>query len=179
VATMTTVKIPRPRQEDFAPYYGRYIALVPDGDVIDGLVSHGQETVAMLRRVDEQRSLFRYAEGKWSIREIVGHVTDAERVFSYRALSFARADATALPGFDEGIWAAASNAHGRPLDDLIMELTAVRMATLALIRGFGDAEITRTGTASGNPFTVASLVYIIAGHERHHVTVLRERYGLQ
>jgi uncharacterized damage-inducible protein DinB len=172
------IAIARPREGEFASYYARYTALVPDGDVLQALARQGRDTAELLRRTDEKRSQYRYAEGKWSVREVIGHVADAERVFAYRALTFARADAVALPSFDEQKWAAASNAHARPLAELAAELAAVRAATLALFSGFGADEIARAGVASNNPMSVRSLAWIIAGHELHHVKILRERYGL-
>jgi hypothetical protein len=170
---------PRPKTGDHAPAYSSYVALVPDGEILRTLEQQSRETAELLRRVDEQRSLHRYAEGKWSIREVIGHVSDAERVWCYRALTFARADATPLPGFDENLWAAASNAHSRPFPQIVQELAAVRVATLALFGGFSDAEWSRSGSANNNHITVPALAWVIAGHERHHVKILRERYGLR
>ena len=175
---MPNLTIPRPAASEFAPYYGRYISQVPDGNLLDQLEQQGRETVTLLRGIDEKKSLYRYEADKWSIRESIGHVIDAERVFTYRALTFARADATPLPSFEQNDWAAVSNAHGRSLADLIAEFQAVRAATLALFRGFGEKEFARAGTASNNPVSVRALAYIVAGHERHHVKILREKYGV-
>jgi hypothetical protein len=174
--SMASIAIGRPAVGEFAPYYGRYIEQVPDGDILELLERQGRETVALLRPVDEHKAGYRYAAGKWSIREVVGHLIDCERVFTYRAVSFARSDANALPGFDENEWAAVSNADRRTLASLLTELAAVRAATVALFRGFGETELARHGTASGNRVTVRGLLYIVAGHERHHVRILRERY---
>jgi hypothetical protein len=168
--------IPRPVEGQFAHFHAAYVRDVPDGDVLALLERQGRETIALLRGLSETQSQHRYAPGKWSIREVVGHLIDAERVFTYRALSFARGDANALPGFDENAWGAATNAHRRPIAELLDELAAVRAATLALFRGFSDAEVARAGVASGQRMSVAGLAYVTAGHERHHVRILKERY---
>jgi len=175
---MASVTIPRPAASEFAEYYQRYVSQVPDGNLLTELERQGRDTVTLLRGVDEKKSQFRYAEGKWTIREVVGHLIDTERVFTYRAVSFARGDQTALPSFDENDWARNSNAGRRALSELIAEFEAVRSATLAMFRGFSDAEFARKGIASNNPITVRALAYIIAGHERHHVKILHERYGV-
>lgn len=168
--------IPRPTDGQFAHFHASYVRNVPDGDVLALLEKQGRETVALLRGLSATQSQHRYAPGKWSIREVVGHLSDAERVFTYRALSFARGDASALPGFDENAWGATTNAHQRSLPELLDEFAAVRAATLALFRGFSDLEIARGGTASGQRMTVGGLVYVTTGHERHHVRILKERY---
>jgi uncharacterized damage-inducible protein DinB len=173
---MATLTIQRPAPDEYSPYHSGYVTAVPDGDVLALLERQGKETIALLRSLDEAKSAHRYADGKWSIRGVVGHVIDAERVFSYRALTFARGDENALPGFEENAWAAASNADHRALAQLVEEFAAVRAATVALFRGFGEAEYARHGTASGQRVTPRGLLYVIAGHERHHVRILRERY---
>ena len=175
---MANVTIPRPAPSEFAPYYQNYISQVPDGNLLSDLEQQGRETVKLLRGIDDKKSQYRYAPDKWTIREVVGHLSDTERVFIYRALTFARGDATSLPPFDENEWAKASNAGRRSLPDLIAEFEAVRTATLALFRGFGEDEFARTGKANHNPFSVRAVAYIVAGHERHHVKILRERYGV-
>ena len=173
---MATVLIPRPAATDHAPYYNTYVQVVPEGDVIALLERQGRETVALLRSIGEEKSHHRYAAGKWTIREVVGHVSDAERVFTYRALSFARGDPNSLPSFDENAWAAESNAESRSLSALIDDFAAVRAATVALYRGFSEKEIRRAGTASGQRVTVGAIAYIVAGHEKHHVRILKEKY---
>lgn len=173
---MTNVPIQRPAGTDYAPFHAGYVQGVPEGDVLAFLERQGRETIALLRGISEKQSQHRYALGKWSIREVVGHMNDAERVFTYRALSFARGDATPLPGFDENSWGASSNADRRTLAELIEDFSSVRAATLALFRGFSEQQIDRSGTASGHRMTVAALAYIAAGHEKHHVKILKERY---
>jgi len=173
---MATLQIPRPAATEYAPFHAAYVQAVPDGDVLSFLERQGRETVALLRGVSEKQSQHRYAPGKWSIREVVGHMNDAERVFTYRALSFARSDTTPLPGFDENAWGASSNADRRTLAELVEDFAAVRAATLTLFRGLSDNEIGRAGTASGHRVTVAALAYVVAGHEKHHLKILKERY---
>jgi hypothetical protein len=170
--------IARPASTEYAPFYGGYVNAVPDGDLIAILERQIRDTTTLLSGVSEDRAGHRYAPGKWTIREVAGHLVDAERVFTYRALTFARGDATRLPSFEEDAWAAASNADRRPLADHVAEFAAVRAATIAMFRGFTDVEFARIGTASGNPISVRALAYITAGHERHHIQVLRDRYGL-
>jgi hypothetical protein len=173
---MPAISIPRPGAGEYAPFYAGYVAGVPDGDLLALLEQQGRETVALLGAISEEKSMYRYAPGKWTIREVLGHVVDGERVFSYRALTFARGDAGPLPSFDENAWAATSGAGRRTMTDLLEEYRAVRAATVALFRSFGAEGLARSGVASKNPVTVRALAYIIAGHERHHLGILRERY---
>jgi len=170
--------VARPQAGEFAPYYQKYVDRVPAGDVLALLARQGDDTAALLGMVKESDAGRRYAPDKWSIREVVGHVADAERVFAYRALRFARGDEGALLSFDEKAFVAGGGFERRTLADLVTELRAVRQATLALLRGLDDAAFARTGTASGNRVTVRALAYIIAGHEAHHVAILKERYGV-
>jgi uncharacterized damage-inducible protein DinB len=173
---MTATTVARPRPSEYAPFYAGYVAGVPDGDLITLLDDQAKETVALLGAISDEKSQHRYAPGKWSIGEVLGHITDAERVFTYRALTFARADAGPLPSFDENAWAAASSAGRRSMKGLLAEYRAVRAATLALFGALTEEEFARSGVASKNPVTVRALAYIVAGHERHHIRILRERY---
>jgi hypothetical protein len=166
----------RPAATEFAPYYNTYVKLVPDGDLLATLAVQAKETQNLLRALDEKKSQHRYAPDKWSIRECVGHVADTERVFTYRALRFARADSVALPGFDQDVWAKTTNAHSQTLASLLDDLQALRAATLSLFRGFDAAAWDRIGTASDNKVSVRALAWITAGHELHHVNILKERY---
>ena len=165
-----------PEQAEFNPYYGRYIALVPPGDIIRQLERQAQDTARLLGGLSAEQAEHRYAPGKWSIKEVVGHVTDAERIFTYRALRFARGDSTALPGFEENAYVPAGAFGERTLANLAAELAAVRSATLAMFRGFPEAAMTRTGVASDAVASVRALAWIAAGHELHHMKLLRERY---
>ncbi len=170
--------IERPTPSEYAPFYAGYIAALPDGDVLQIL----EQQVAELRRLaagtPADRETFRYADGKWSVREVVGHMIDAERIFAYRALRFSRGDQTPVPGFDENDYVAASHFDRRPLSDLAGELVLVRQSNLALLRGFAPEDWTRTGTANGHAISVRALAFIIAGHVRHHLNILRDRYGV-
>lgn len=168
--------IPRPDAAEYAPFYGTYVGKVPEGDVLQILEDQRRETARLLAGLPEAKALHRYAPGKWSIKEVVGHLMDSERVFCYRALRFARADQTALPGFDEKAWVPAGSFDARSLADLAAELDAVRRATIALFRGLDAPALARHGTANNKEISVRALAYIIAGHERHHVGILRERY---
>lgn len=173
-----TPPISRPAASEFAPFYAGYVASVPDGDIVEILETQHRETLAALRTVSEERAGFRYAPGKWSIREVVMHLSDSERVFTYRALHFARGGRDALPSMDENSWVPMAQADRRPLPDIAAEFAAVRAATVALFRSFGEAQFARSGTASSNPVSVRALAFITAGHERHHLRVLREKYGV-
>ena len=166
-----------PSADEHLPYYTRYVALVPPGDVLDTLERQLEETVALVSSFGEQRGGHRYAPGKWSVREVVGHIVDTERVFAFRAMAAARNESNALPGFDENAYVANADFDTRSLNSLLGELTAVRRATLSFFRNVGDEAALRRVTANGAPVTVRALAWIIAGHERHHVAILRERYG--
>jgi hypothetical protein len=165
-----------PAAGEHSPYYARYIALVPGGDLIATLERQGEETARLLSGISDEHAGHRYAPGKWSIREVVGHLTDAERIFAYRALRFGRADATPLPGFDENSYTPAGEFEQRSLGELIDDFRAARASTVALFRGLPEAAMTRAGTASDAHCTVRALAWITAGHELHHVKILRERY---
>ena len=168
--------------DEHAPYYGRYVGraqeAVGDGDAVAHLAAQGERTAALLRGVSPERAGFRYEPGKWSVREVVGHVADTERIMAYRVLRIGRGDDTPLPGFDQDVFMAASGFDARTLPDLADELAAVRRATLALVSHLDDAALARRGTASGNPVSVRALVAIIAGHELHHLAILEERYAI-
>src|ERR1044071_677514 len=166
----------RPEPGEYDQFYAGYLAHVPDGDLLTMLAAQGRETAKLLRSVPVSRADFAYAPGKWTLKEVIGHVSDAERVFSYRALRFARGDATPLASFNEQAWAPQSGARARTLGDLVDELTTVRRATLALLAHLPAEAPLRRGTASGKEITVRALAWIIAGHELHHVRIIRERY---
>lgn len=168
--------IPRPDPSEYLPYYGKYLDRVPDGDLLGTLESQVDETLALVRGLDEARGGHRYAPGKWSIRETMGHLIDAERIFAYRALRVARGDETPLPGFDENAYAEINDADARTLADLADEFELVRRSNLALFRSLDDAALARRGTASNGPVSTRAIAWIIAGHELHHVALLRERY---
>ncbi|HTT68530.1 MAG TPA: arsenic resistance N-acetyltransferase ArsN2, partial [Gemmatimonadales bacterium] len=173
---MTGVPIARPAADEYAPYYARYIEQVPEGAVLELLERQIGDTAALAGTVGDRDADFRYADGKWSVKEVFGHVADTERIFGYRALCFARGETITLPGFDENEYVARAKFAGRRLSDLVAEFRAVRAATVALFAGLDAEELARRGRANDNPYSVRSLAFIIAGHERHHATILAERY---
>lgn len=173
---MTAKTLVRPDASEYAEYYGRYIARVPDGDVIAILEAQMQATARLLGGMTVEQGDYRYAPGKWQAKEIWVHVADAERVFAYRTLSFARGDPASLPGFDETVWAPNSGASARTLTSITEEVRTVRQASLVLARTLTDEQAVRRGTASGFGISVRALVYLMAGHELHHTAVLKERY---
>lgn len=166
----------RPAADEYDPYYRRYIEQVPDGPLDAVLEAQMRDTQTLLRGVGAERAEHRYAPGKWSVKEVVGHLADVERVMSYRMLRIARGDATALAGFDENAYVPEGRFGRRPLADIAAELAAVRGATVALVRSLDDVALERRGSANGSPVSARGLAFIIAGHERHHLGVLRERY---
>jgi uncharacterized damage-inducible protein DinB len=154
-----------------------YIGLLPDdGLILEHLKNNLVLTSNLLRSLDEQQLNYRYAEGKWTIKEILAHITDDERIYSYRALRFARNDKTELPGFDQDDYARYSGATQRSMDDLLQEFATVRHATISLFNSFDDEALRRVGVASGNVMSVRAAVYHIAGHELRHVNIIKERY---
>jgi hypothetical protein len=172
----TAHAIAPPDASEYAPYYGRYITLVGGHDVVAALEDQPRETLALLSTLSEEQGDFRYAPDKWSIKEMLGHLIDAERVFSYRALRFARNDGTPLASFEQDDYVRAGGFDDRPLGDLIEEFVCVRRATVWLFRPLSAEAWMRRGVASGNPVSVRALAYVIAGHELHHRRVLREKY---
>ena len=167
----------RPEPDEHADYYSMYIDRVPDDrPLVDVLREAPDALERLFSGLLPERETFAYEPGKWTCREVLGHVIDTERLFSYRALHVARADPADLPGMDQDEWAAASNAAGRPVADLLREFRGLRAANAALFASFDEDTLSRRGIASGAEFTVRALVHIIAGHERHHRDVLRTRY---
>ena len=166
----------RPETSEYAPYYERYIALVPAGDVVNTLGQQLEDTLAVLGNITEQQADSRYAPDKWSIKELVGHLIDGERIFSYRALRFARNDQTPLSGFEQDDYVANGGFGERRLSDLAEEFAHVRRANLHLLRGLSPEAWLRQGDANGQTISVRALAHIIAGHETHHMSILRERY---
>jgi hypothetical protein len=166
----------RPGPDEYAPFYAGYVAAVPEGDVLALLERQTDDVLALLQSLEPRRWRHRYAAGKWSVAEVLGHLCDAERVLGYRALRFARDDHTELPGFDENAWVPTAEFDARTPASLLAEYVAVRRATVALFRGLPPSAGARRGVANGSPVTVRALLYIVTGHERHHLRVLRERY---
>jgi uncharacterized protein len=177
VPTPTLPPIARPETDEYAPYYGTYIGKVP-GDAAEALAAAFATTPALLAAIPAVRWDYAYAPGKWTIKELLLHVLDTERIMAYRALRISRGDQTPLPGFDQDPYVPNSGAADRSPESLIAEYCAVRQATLHLLAGLPPATLTNRGTASTFEVSVRALVYIIAGHERHHLAILRERYLL-
>lgn len=173
---MATATATRPDATEHHPYYGKYIALVPEDDAIRALESQMSDALALLRTIPEAKGDHRYAPDKWTIKEVIGHLIDGERVFAYRALRFARKDQTPLPGFDENTYVPAGGFGRFTLADLASEWETVRRSNLALFRRLDSEAWTRRGVANDSPVSVRALAFIIAGHGRHHVAILRERY---
>lgn len=166
----------KPDSGEFLQYYGRYIDLVPEGDIVTTLSAQMDETRALLRQFPESMSGYRYGPDKWTVNQVLGHLIDAERIFSIRALRFARNDATPLPGFEQDDYVANADFNSCALSELAAEFEAVRAATLFLLRHLEESAWTRRGTASNAAVSVRALAYIIAGHELHHRGILRDRY---
>jgi len=169
--------ITKPVAGEFASFYASYIAAVSEAGPVAALEAQ-RAAIAALGALPEGKATLRYADGKWSVKEVLGHVSDAERVFGYRLLRMARADATPLAGFDENLWAANAPHHTRPISDVVNELLAVREATLALIRSLNAAALERTVVANDTPVSARALCWILAGHAQHHLHILSERYGV-
>jgi len=166
----------RPYAGDYALSYGKYIALVPGGDFLEILASQLQDTRALLSPLNDAQGDFRYAPGKWSVKETLGHINDAERIFSYRMLRIARGDKAPLAGFEQDDYVKSGKFGARKLSDLLEEFSFIRQATIALVRSLDSEAWLRRGLASQNEVTALALAFIIAGHERHHSMILRDRY---
>jgi hypothetical protein len=165
-----------PERDEVAPYYFLYIDRVPPGAIVETLRGQLEETGPFLSAISEEKSLHRYAPDKWSIRQVINHVNDTERVFLSRALGFARGFTSPLPSYDEGVAAAHAGADAVSWSDHAEALHAIRRASVAFFRNLPDDAWRRRGIASGNPFSVRGLAWIIAGHLAHHLAILRERY---
>ncbi|HEY9515018.1 MAG TPA: DinB family protein [Gemmatimonadaceae bacterium] len=170
------MSIPRPQASEYKQFYAGYVARLPDGDALDHLRTTLDDTIALIGAIPESRGDHRYAPGKWSIKEVVGHMTDTERVMVYRALRFARADATPLAAFDEGKYVPPAHFERRTLVQLLDEYRAVREATIAFVESLDDEQVARGGEASAHWVTVRALCWIIPGHNAHHLAILREKY---
>lgn len=172
------MRIERPTESEYAPFYAGYIAALPPGDVLEQLASQTSQIRRLAAGIPAERETYRYAPGKWSIREVMGHLIDGERVFGYRALCISRGDQTPLPGFDENRFVESSGFDARPLSSLVDELAVVRESNLLLFRHLDAEAWQRTGIANANPVSVRALAFIMAGHVQHHLKILGERYGV-
>jgi uncharacterized damage-inducible protein DinB len=166
----------RPGTGEYDEYFQRYIDLVTEDDIVAALDAQVHETSTLLGAINEEQAAHRYEAGKWSMKQVVGHIVDAERVFAYRALCIARGDRGSLPGFDEQSFGENGGFDARAMNDLADELATVRRSTVMMLRGLSDEAWARSGVANDTPISVRALAFIMLGHERHHLRVLRERY---
>ena len=170
-------KIDKPKEGEYAPHAIMYIGLLPDdGLVLKHLEDNLIATKDFILSLPEEKLTYRYAEGKWTIKEILAHISDDERIYAYRALRFARNDKTELPGFEQDDYAIYSGANERDIKDILEEFTTVRDATISLFDGFNSEAFTRAGVANGNIMSVRAAAYHIAGHELRHMNIIKERY---
>lgn len=171
------ISIDKPTEGEYPPYAIQYIGLLPDdGLILDHLMNNLKATQIFIGSLPEDNLMHRRARDKWTIKEILLHIADDERIYAYRALRFARNDPTQLPGFEQDDYTAYSGANGRTIDDLLTEFATVREATISLFNGFDHEMLTRTGVASGSHMSVRAIAYHIAGHELHHLNIIREHY---
>lgn len=166
----------RPDSTEYNPYYGKYIALVPGADIVAALSAQIDETMAFLHGLSEREGELRYAPDKWSIKEVIGHLTDAERIFSYRALRFARSDRTPLPGFEENDFVAHADFGALSLAELAAEYQAVRQSSIYMFKHLAAEAWGRRGVANNDEISVRAIAYAIGGHELHHLGIIRSRY---
>lgn len=170
--------IGRPQPGDYAPFYQPYLDATSPIDDAGELLARQSDVLAYMATWTEEKATHRYADGKWTVAQVVGHMADTERVFAYRLLRIARGDATPLSGFDENAWQLQAGFEARTLASVVTELKAVRMASLALIRSLDAAAVEREGLANDKRVTARALVWLIGGHFAHHAAILRDRYGV-
>ncbi len=173
-----SLTISQPAADEYAEFHRGYMASVAGEPDAISLLDRQRQTIAQLRALTPKQAGHRYADGKWTVREMIGHLIDSERVFAYRLLCIARGERGALPGFDEQAYAAASNADRRTLNELLDEFESVRASTLTLLRSLDEGVLTARGTVKTWSLSVRALAFIIAGHFAHHVKVLADRYGV-
>ncbi|HEY0457832.1 MAG TPA: DinB family protein [Pyrinomonadaceae bacterium] len=169
----------RPEKTEYAEYYDRYISLIDSDEIVAVLENQQEELAEVFKQITEEKSHYAYAADKWTIKEVIGHLIDGERIFAYRALRISRADKTPIEGFEQDGYIENSNFNQTPLSDLTAELLLTRKSNLIFFRNLSGEAWLRTGTASENPVSVRALAYIMAGHVRHHLKILNERYLAQ
>jgi uncharacterized damage-inducible protein DinB len=170
------MKIAKPNPDEYSASYGRYLDKVDTDNPIKELEKSRKELIKFFSALKKKELNYRYAEGKWSVKEILSHILDGERIFTYRALRFARNDKTELPGFEENDYVPASKTDKRKIKSMLREFEAVRNSTIQLFRSFDEEMMMRVGTANKSPMSVRALLYIIIGHQKHHLGVIEERY---
>lgn len=166
----------RPKEQDHIPYFTQYINLVPEGDVISALKANHQSTLDFIEGIPRLKANHFYAEGKWTVKQVINHVIDTERIFSYRALRFARGDAQLVPSFDENLYAANANLTETNMQLLMDEFDSVRLSTILLYKQLSEKELLLKGHMASGVVNVLSLGYTICGHTQHHVNIIKERY---
>jgi|SRR6056297_67744 len=162
--------------DEYGAFYSRYIDKSKGASLLDILEGSRKQIIKMLQQLSEEQAEFRYEDGKWSVKEVIGHMSDTERVMNYRALTFARGDSHELPGFDQDSYVEAANFNDVPLDNLLAAYDVVRSSTISLFSSFTDEMLLANGSASGSVFSVRALGFVIAGHEIHHLEILKEKY---
>ena len=168
--------MPKPEKADYPDFYTRYVAQVPEVKLNELLASQCDKTKALFGGLSRSQAEYAYAPGKWTLKEVLGHIVDSERVFAYRALCMARGDQQSLPGMDQDIYMAHAGFANRSMESLIAEYDSVRQSTIQFFNGLSEDDLKKTGIANNGQFTVNALMYIIAGHELHHMEVIAERY---
>ncbi|WEK55897.1 MAG: DinB family protein [Candidatus Cohnella colombiensis] len=166
----------RPSIEEYPVFFDKYVQKVSDGEIEEVLNEQLSDALALLSGVDDARGNYRYGPDKWTLKEVIGHINDCERIMSYRLLRIARGDKTPMQSFDENQYVNAAIFNQLSLTQLIEEFTLIRKATIALIRGITDEAYSRTGTVSDHPMSARALAYVVAGHEKHHMLIIKERY---
>ena len=167
--------IERPQADEYSAFAARYVDLVGNGPIIEILEYLQQMNYNFFLRLDPDKASYAYAEGKWTVKQVLGHMADTERVFAFRALAFSR-EAIELPGFDQDVYMEKATFNERSLEDIAEEYRTVRESTLFLLKSLTEEQSKQKGIASGNPVSVRGLAYMIAGHEMHHIKILKERY---
>ena len=167
--------INRPQPDEYPAYAAGYVNLVGNGPILEILEYQQQNTYNFFVRMDPDKANYKYADGKWTVKEVLGHIVDTERIFAYRALVFSR-EAIELPGFDQDVYVDKATFNSRTLEDIANEFKTLRESSLYLFRSISDEQQTQKGIASGNPVSVRALAYLIAGHEMHHIKILKEKY---
>jgi hypothetical protein len=170
------IPIPRPSSDSISPHHAGYISQVPEGDLVSFLEEQENRFTRCLSALEETQGDHRYEPGKWSLKEVLGHMNDTERIFCYRLLSFARGESQSLPGFEQDDYVASGRFHARSLSDLVEEFRAIRHSSLALLKSLDAQALDRSGVANNKPLSVRGLAYLIAGHAEHHFGVIQKRY---
>ncbi|WP_436374920.1 DinB family protein [Cytobacillus sp. BC1816] len=166
----------KPKSNEYAPYYEKYVSSVPEGDLLQILDEQIKETMNLVKDLNEDQAQFRYAPEKWTVKEVIGHITDTERIMSYRLLCIGRGDLAKLPGYDDNEYVKNGQFNRFSIRELVEQLSYVRQNTIALLKSLDDESLLRRGNANGTEVTARAIAYIIAGHELHHRTLIKDRY---